>query len=967
MVVQKIEAASTAEKAAIAAGLNLTWDRTASLIGYSGGWVWQIGLMDEVGNLSYFLIQADGRPMPNQNAREVLNIAQDIGDGIVSRPLINTNFSSSEDTNAIKEKYLEYLCAEFGSITLEGMPADQEVHSRKFKLEHLYVPLSLSDLLPEPVIESELTETGQKGNLSVVKSGAVLTPTSDIATGDPEATAEYALNHSDDYQEDDDFYGTEKHHMPDKTGKLLGQILREHQRVAILGLPGSGKTTLLKRLAVAYADRSRLVASADELPDEDFFPVLVRCRSLGSPSRQPIIKMLLTQVDQAELVDEKNSFSKLLYSTLAAGRLLLLVDGLDEISSTSDRAAFVAQLRTFIGTYPTCRVVLTSREAGFRAVAGSVRSVCHPVRVENLNNNAIRTLVSDWHSKVIGTSAEVLEEANRLAGAIIDTDRLRRLAINPLLLTTLLLVKRWIGQLPRKRSLLYQKAVEVLLMTWNVEGHEPLDSEETMPQLGYAAFSMLRDGVTSVTADDLAKYFTESRRNLPELLGYARVSVHKLLERVEERSSLLTLSGHKLIDGEIKPTYEFKHLTFQEYFTALAIINGWLPMELQDLDPVQILGPRLNMESWQEVVALTTVLSGKRASDIVRALLAGRYPDENGNYQSFEKLQFKNLPLGHAPQPRDTNVLNCLADEAPIAPALAEEAILFCFTGRRWYSFNFGRGPVASIYGGRYQTLAQEIAYSGLQHESEAMSEFGQAFSSFGELDMESKFTSPEDKMEWIATCLRSSDRRENVLGAGVLMQTAYKQNSDNNYNDLIRHAIVLAATEFSNGGMDKVLAFMHIWAVVWGIEIVELSEELVNRVQLEAIRQWRTCNTYEFSRFCAWLITTLPLVGEWKIYGTEKEEIVAMAQRAFDHTARETEPDQGFFRNAGLVCHYYLTPVSGYPALVTLAQNVTNGRGLEFLEKFYTALGPSGYTALKELQERQAKSATQQRRRQIT
>jgi len=29
------------------------------------------------------------------------------------------------------------------------------------------------------------------------------------------------------------------------------------------------------------------------------------------------------------------------------------------------------------------------------------------------------------------------------------------------------------GTLPTRRALLYSKAVEVLLTTWNVEGHEP--------------------------------------------------------------------------------------------------------------------------------------------------------------------------------------------------------------------------------------------------------------------------------------------------------------------------------------------------------------------------------------------------------------------------------------------------------------------------------------------------------------
>lgn len=80
-----------------------------------------------------------------------------------------------------------------------------------------------------------------------------------------------------------------------------------------------------------------------------------------------------------------------------------------------------------------------------------------------------------------------------------------------------------------------------------------------------------------VSIKELTGYFSEARRQMPELLGYSRISVNEFISRVEERSSLLSLSGHIIEDGQLRATYEFKHLTFQEYLAALAAAQGYYP------------------------------------------------------------------------------------------------------------------------------------------------------------------------------------------------------------------------------------------------------------------------------------------------------------------------------------------------------------------------------------------------------
>ncbi len=189
---------------------------------------------------------------------------------------------------------------------------------------------------------------------------------------------------------------------------------------------------------------------------------------------------------------------RLVNRALRRGEAALLIDGLDEISDERLRVSFVKQLRTFLATYPTAHVIVTSREAGFRVVGGALSRQCQHYTISELNAEDVTRLTLAWHREVVGDSQSVRDDAESLARTICDSDRVFQLASNPLLLTTLLLVKRWVGQLPTRRSVLYGKAIEVLLMTWNVEGYEPLDQEEAIPQLAFVAFAMMRGGVQRV-------------------------------------------------------------------------------------------------------------------------------------------------------------------------------------------------------------------------------------------------------------------------------------------------------------------------------------------------------------------------------------------------------------------------------------------------------------------------------------
>src|SRR5262249_15048059 len=145
--------------------------------------------------------------------------------------------------------------------------------------------------------------------------------------------------------------------------------------------------------------------------------------------------------------DEAQLFRGQLDEALRSGRALLLIDGLDEISDEGARKTFANHLRTFLGMFPQAGLIVTSREAGYRHVAGVIASACLSVTLALFDEKDVRKLCESWHVEVFGESPKARADGRELADTIWKNERIRALAENPLMLTTLLVVKRNVGEL----------------------------------------------------------------------------------------------------------------------------------------------------------------------------------------------------------------------------------------------------------------------------------------------------------------------------------------------------------------------------------------------------------------------------------------------------------------------------------------------------------------------------------------
>lgn len=214
--------------------------------------------------------------------------------------------------------------------------------------------------------------------------------------------------------------------------------------------------------------------------------------------------------------------------------------------------------------------------------------------------------------------------------------------------------------------------IKLLLVTWNVEGHEILDIEETEPQLAYVAYWMTKKGQQTISADELNSCLIDARKQMPEILGYTKVSPAEFIKRVELRSSLLIMSGHKRLDNvNTTAVYEFLHLSFQEYLTAKAIVKKFIPQSDIEDKVVDIIKPNVNNENWKEVIPLVAVLLERDTKDLIEYLIfESKQVSVKDKKERIRGDNLAPLLLG-----------SCLANEIQINPDLLGIAI-------EWYAKN---------------------------------------------------------------------------------------------------------------------------------------------------------------------------------------------------------------------------------------------------------------------------------------
>lgn len=788
--------------------------RRADLLASEKGWIWALYYSPAPRQAATHVafVHADGKRLLNSKAREILAQESKQFSGLEYLFAADDPEEAERGKREAKQAYFAYLDRELGEMRYEGLPVDKEAGAVRVKLENAFVPLRFY----AAGVKDRKAETEEPGQ--------------------------------------------------EKPSKLsIRDVLTGSDRAALLARPGGGKSTLIGRIALACAFPERREKVDDDLPELGLFPVYLRCRDLRGSVRESITEMIYQIIRRAERPQLEKEFRALVEETLQTGRILLLIDGLDEIADEDDRIGFADQLRRFVGTYPGAHLLLTSRETGFRAVAGAVRHYCAEYSIADLDEDQIRKLSLYWHRAMLNDETRAKQESEKVCGIILGDKRIRALAVNPLLLTTLLFVKRSAGYLPTKRCDLYEKMITLLLESWNAEGHGRLDLKETEAQLAFVAHDMTRRGQQTITRRELESCVIRARREIPDVLGYTRISPAQFIDQVEDRSSLLILRGQEEDEtGRLVPSYEFSHLSFQEYLTARAIVESWLPADAEQ-DVVSLLQNHLEEAQWIEVIPLAAVLSGRKAAkEIVSKLLEKAKTEPDWAEGRYIPAKYGRVKVNYAA----LHLANCMANELPFGEAELKEANEICAENREFIinavpkenerSSNVFETILNSKYGPRYRETVETLLFNKADIEYKQFLDAWEEVYTVGYVD-----ENGDASLEQIAVLLNSEKREEKIAGALLGMELCFgadvKKANKLRKEEALRSIASPLAAMLESG--DKSCIFSAAWCIAWaGYNYRNLiPEDLVSGLTERVARLWiRTNLPAHLKRQLSWALKSL-------------------------------------------------------------------------------------------------------------
>ena len=375
------------------------------------------------------------------------------------------------------------------------------------------------------------------------------------------------------------------------------QALENHSKLMVLGKPGAGKTTFLQAIAL------QCIGGSAARPERGNFqshcvPIFIRLKNFAEDARDEG-RFSLVNYFHREL-SGCNVSPEGIDALLSNGRILLLLDGLDEVPE-EDKEEIAKQIRKLAETYYKTQLIISCRPAAYQYRFPGFTEV----EIADFTLEQIEAFVRKWFVSVARNSTEdglalatqfmerLTQSANR---------QIRELAGTPILLNLTCLVFQAKGDFPVLRAKLYQQGLDILLVRWDETRGIRRDNlycnlslAQKLKLLSQIAAQTFERGEYFFETSKIKQYIAEYLKTLPDI-----ETVPEVLQRESGETLKSIERQHGLLVEQARGIYSFSHLTFQEYLTSRYLVTNDRP------DALICLAERLRESRWREVFLLAS-------------------------------------------------------------------------------------------------------------------------------------------------------------------------------------------------------------------------------------------------------------------------------------------------------------------------------------------------------------------------
>ncbi|MFS0516675.1 NACHT domain-containing protein [Nostoc sp. UIC 10607] len=367
------------------------------------------------------------------------------------------------------------------------------------------------------------------------------------------------------------------------------KVANDKQYLMVLGGPGAGKSTFVRKMGLeALKGKKGGFKHA-------CIPVFIELKRFASSNIN-----IETFIAEEFRICGFPSSDKFTAKALEEGKLLILLDGLDEVP-TKNLTEAISEIQNFVDKYDQNRFIASCRTAAYRSAFRRFSDVA----MADFDDNQIQQFIYNWfhceadkQAKTGDKCWELLQKPEHKAA--------KELAHTPLLLTFLCLFYDRSQSFSDNRSVLYRKALRILLEEWASEKrilrdeiyqglHTELE-EILLSEIAYTGFESDRLFFLQRDIVQQIKTFLASNLNAPQhldgksVLNAIAIQQGILVERAED-------------------VFSFSHLTLQEYLTA-QYIDDHRQVE-------KLVTEHLVDERWKEVFLLVAGLMRGGADDLL--------------------------------------------------------------------------------------------------------------------------------------------------------------------------------------------------------------------------------------------------------------------------------------------------------------------------------------------------------------